>query len=452
MSDAYPFAPGEVACQKTASGFVDALWELLGPLLHGVPCVIVPDEAVRDPPLLVDTLATSGVTRIWLVPSLLRQLLDSVPDLATRAPSLRFWVLSGEPLARALAERFHARLPNAALFNLYGTSEVWDATWHDGTHDGAGAGQVPIGRPIANVQAYILDRALQPVPRGTTGELVIGGHGVARGYVTGGHERPDATAGAFVADPFRPGRGRQLYRTGDLARRRRDGSLELLGRRDLQVQLRGFRVEPAEVEAVLMAHPAVRDAVVTVPPGTGVLTAYVTGGADAATLRAFSAERLPEHLRPGRIVTLDALALTPSGKVDRARLPDPNLTGTPRAAPPIAPSTSLEQAVAGVWADVLQCDSISVDDDFFADLGGHSLLGMRVISRLRRLLRIELPVRRLFEAPTVAALSAAIAAQIGAQPAEETAKVVLAIAAMSDAEAEAAVADAVACVPPDGTA
>src|SRR5207248_1710997 len=145
----------------------------------------------------------------------------------------------------ALAARFHALVAEAALYNLYGTSEVWDATWHDGTLDGGDAGQVPIGRPIANVQAYVLARGLRPVPRGTTGELVIGGHGVARGYLAAGDDR-------FVPDPFRPGHGRRLYRTGDLARRRQDGTLELLGRRDQQVQLRGFRLEPAEVEAVLL--------------------------------------------------------------------------------------------------------------------------------------------------------------------------------------------------------
>jgi amino acid adenylation domain-containing protein len=430
MWDAYPFASGEVACQKTPAGFVDSLWELLGPLLRGVPCVIIPDAAVGDPALLINELAKHGVTRIWLVPSLLRQLLDAVPDLATRAPRLRFWVLSGEPLPRALAARFHALAPDAALYNLYGTSEVWDATWHDGTHDGADTGQVPIGRPIANVQSYVLDRGLRPVPRGSLGELVIGGHGVARGYVAGDD-------GRFVADPFRRASHRRLYRTGDLVRRRADGSLELLGRRDQQVQLRGFRLEPAEVEAALLAHPAVRDAVVTVPAGTEILTAYVTGGADAAALRAFAAERLAEHLRPGRIIVLEALPLTPSGKVDRGRLPDPGGAGVDGAGPSRAPETALEQVVAAVWAAVLDRDSISIDDDFFADLGGHSLLGMRVITRLRRLLRIELPVRRLFEASTVAALAKAIALETRPGQAEETAAMILGIAAMGDAEAEA---------------
>ena len=430
MWDEYPFQPGEVACQKTAIGFVDAIWELFGALLRGVPTVIVPDDVVRDPALLVDTLAAHQVSRIWLVPSLLRELLEAVPDVATRAPALRFWVLSGEPFPRSLCARFRAVLPRARIFNLYGTSEVWDATWYDASAEDSDLGQVPIGGPIANVQAYVLDKGLRPIPRGAVGELVIGGAGVARGYLR-------LTSAAFVADPFHP--EGQLYRTGDLARRRADGSLELRGRRDLQVKLRGFRVEPEEVEAVLLGHPSVVDAAVVVQPGPGdqpMLVAFLTGGPDLAAVRAFAALRLPEHLRPARWSLLDALPVTASGKVDRSRLPI--VLSSTSVAP--RTQTALERVIAEVWSSVLDVDGIGADDDFFVDLGGHSLLAMRALSRLRRLLGMDLLVGWMFEAPTVAGLATLIEDRVGREVSEQIAALVLEVTGMSDAEAEAALA------------
>ncbi len=431
MWEAYPFAPGEVACQKTPFGFVDALWELLGGLLRGVPCVIASDEDVRDPERLLSLLGAHDVTRIWLVPSLLRRLLE-VPNPAARAPRLRFWVVSGEPLPHGLAARFRARLPGAALFNLFGTSEVWDATWYDATQDeDAGAGQVPIGEPIANVQAYVVDERLQPVPRGTVGELLVGGAGVARGYLG-----TYAAGGAgFVADPFRPGGGRLASRTGDLARRRRDGRLELVGRRDHQLKVRGFRVEPGEVEATLLQHPAVRDAVVVARPGPGgepILVGFLTGPAPGslASVQSFLAARLPAHARPARLVGLPSLPTTPSGKVDRTALPD--LAGASGPARPLRePRTALERLVAELWEEMLEVETLDLDDDFFADLGGHSLLAMGVVARVRRLLGMDVPVRLLFEAPTAARFADALASAGGAG-AEETAAIVLRIAAMPD--------------------
>ncbi|MEF7612900.1 amino acid adenylation domain-containing protein [Aquincola sp. MAHUQ-54] len=278
MWRAYPFAAGEVGCQKTALNFIDALWELFGGLLRGVPAAIVPDAALRDPAALVDALARHRVTRLWLVPSLLRVLLETQPDLAERAPALRFWVASGEVLPADLYALFSRRCPGAALHNLYGTSEVWDATWYDPAEGADASWRVPIGRPIGNVECHVLDRHLQPVPIGVPGELLVGGAGLPRGYLN----RPELSAERIVAHPFSDAPGAQLYRTGDLVRWRPDGLLEFIGRRDQQLKIRGFRVEPGEVETVLLSHPGVREAAV-VPcddaAGQPMLVAYVVQAA-----------------------------------------------------------------------------------------------------------------------------------------------------------------------------
>lgn len=270
----YPWARGEVGCQKTALNFIDSLWELLGGLLRGVPTLILPDAALGEPAMLVDDLARHGVTRIWLVPSLLRVLLDAQPDLAARAPALRFWVASGEVLPADLYALFRQRCPDAKLYNLYGTSEVWDATWYDPAEGADTAWRVPIGRPIANVECLVLDRHLQPVPVGVPGELMVGGAGLPRGYLN----RPELSAERIVAHPLSEEASARLYRTGDLVRWRPDGLLEFIGRRDQQLKIRGFRVEPGEVETVLLTHPGVREAAVVAcnnAMGSPMLVAYV---------------------------------------------------------------------------------------------------------------------------------------------------------------------------------
>ncbi len=410
MWEAYPFDPGEVGVQVMATSFVDSLWELLGPLLRGVPTVIVPDERARSLTDLVDTLAAAGATRLWLVPSLLRALLDTHPDLHHRLPRLRFWVSTGENLPLDLYERFQTLMPHATLYNLYGTSEVWDATWYDPRTDGQPQWRVPVGRPIRNVQAYVLDRWRQPVPPGVAGELYVGGHGLARGYLG----RPDLTAEVFVPHPFDTAAGARLYRTGDRARHRPDGSLELLGRRDDQLSLRGFRVEPREIEAHLRGHAAVRQAAVaaeTTPAGDLRLVAYIVArtapGPGPAQLRSYLASRLPPYSVPNAFVDLDSLPLTPSGKVDYRRLPAGPAARSPDASSDVAPQTAVEAVVAGLWRDVLHDPHIGLYDDFFA-VGGHSLLAARIVAELRRLFRVDLPLRRLFETPTVAGLVAAL--------------------------------------------
>jgi amino acid adenylation domain-containing protein len=274
MSQAYPFQPDEVCCQKTALSFVDSVWEIFGPLLNGVHNVILPDDLVKDSYALVGALAEQGVTRIVLVPSLLSVILSSGLDLRTELRRLKYWITSGEALPIELLQQFRDLLPEVVLLNLYGSSEVaGDATWFD-TREEQSSSSVSIGRPIANTSVYVLDRHLQPVPVGVPGELYVGGQSVARGYL----RRPELNAQRFIPDPFGGEPGARLYKTGDLARYRANGALEFLGRADHQLKIRGFRVEPGEIEAALRQHPRVREAVV-VPKAGGdgdpQLVAYV---------------------------------------------------------------------------------------------------------------------------------------------------------------------------------
>jgi amino acid adenylation domain-containing protein len=418
MWKTYRFGPGEVCCQKTSLGFVDSVWEIFGPLLAGVPLVILPDELVRDPAALVEALDRQAVTRLVAVPSLLDALLGVGDGMSRLLPRLRYCVTSGEALPVELWRRLRARLPHCTVLNLYGSSEVSaDVTCHELPGREPTEASVPIGRPIANTSIYLLDRRGEPVPVGAPGELYVGGANLGRGYL----HRAALTAERFVPDPF--GRaGARLYRTGDLARLRPDGVLEYLGRLDHQVKIRGVRVELGEVEAVLREHPAVHDAAVVAPekrPAGRELMAYVvpkTGDqAPRAMLARFLRRRLPEAAVPSAFVTLASLPLTPSGKLDRRALP---ARGQPEPAPErpfVAPRTPSEATVAGIWAEVLEVDRVGVADDFFAS-GGHSLLAARLAARLGEAFRCELPVQVVFFASTVAELAVALELLSGADP------------------------------------
>jgi amino acid adenylation domain-containing protein len=418
MWQQYPFAPHEVCCQKTALSFVDSVWEIFGPLLRGIPLLLVREHVVKDPVQLVLQLAAHHVTRITLVPALLRAILDVLAQAQERLPALKFWVSSGEALLPDLAQRFSALLPHAVLVNLYGSSEVAaDVAWYEVGPIDRRAPSMPIGRPIANTQVYVLDPHLHPVPVGVSGELYVGGANVARGYLN----RPALTAERFVPDPFGPEPGERLYRTGDLARSRPDGTLEYLGRIDHQVKVRGHRIELGEVEAVLRAQAGVRQAVVVAReemPGDKRLVAYVVPaqapGPAVRELRDSVTAQLPDYMVPSAFVLLDALPLTPNGKVDRRALPAPEGVRPELEAAYVAPRTPLEEAVAGIWSEVLGLKRVSIDDNFF-EVGGHSLSAIRVISRLRDAFHIELPLRAFFEAPTVAGQAWAITQRQAAQ-------------------------------------
>ena len=407
MAAAFPLTARDVVLQKTPLSFDASVWEFWAPLHAGARLVLAEPDGHRDPAYLARALAEHAITRLQLVPSQLRLLLEE-PGLAGCA-ALRHVFCGGEALPPDLVARFVERLPWAALHNLYGPTEVAiDAACWTCTRDETQR-TVPIGRPIANTEIYLLDAHGQPVPIGVPGELHIGGAGLARGYLN----QPELTAEKFIPHPFQAAAGARLYKTGDLARYRADGALEFLGRADTQVKLRGFRIELGEIETALAAHQAVREAVVAVredAPGDQRLVAYVVpAGAETPTpaaLRAFLQATLPDYMLPSAVVTLPALPLTPSGKVDRRALPAPDL-GEPEGGASLAPRTPVEEVLAGIWADVLGRERVGVADNFF-ELGGHSLLATRVMARVCDLFQVEMPLRRLFETPTVAGLAKGI--------------------------------------------
>ena len=371
--------PG-IRVAKSALTFIDGSTELLGGLVSGDTVLLADDATATDPLALADFV--SGAQTLTVVPSLLASFVEDAP--AGAFDSVTTWITSGEALSATLADAVSQRWPEARVINLYGCSEAaGDSLIH---RCGPGeTGQVPIGRPIANTRAYVLDAGLRPVPPGVRGELYLAGDGLARGYLG----QPGRTAERFVADP----NGGRMYRTGDLVRRRADGTIEFLGRADQQVKIRGFRIEPGEVEAVLMADPGVTRAVVVAREDR--LVAYVVGTADPARLRA----ALPEYMVPSAIVALPELPLNANGKLDRRALPAPEITTTTRAA-----RTPAEQALCELFADVLGVPGVGPDDGFFA-LGGHSLLATRLVSRIRGLLGVEVPIRAVFDAPTPARLA-----------------------------------------------
>ncbi len=411
MWKAYPFEPEEICCQKTTLSFVDSIWEIFGPLLQGIQTVIIPDEVLKDLPQLVQILAVHRVTRIVLVPSLLRIILDAYTDLKSRLPHLKIWVTSGEALSIELAQHFQESMPQSVLINLYGSSEVSaDSTWYD-TKKRQSLSCVPIGRPIANTQAYILDPYLQPVPIGVPGELHIGGDGLARGY----HNRHALTSEKFISNSFSTGHpykmSRHLYKTGDLARYLPDGSIEFLGRIDNQVKIRGFRIEPSEIEKALKQHPAIQETVVTVGKhvsGDKRLVAYVCFAQDQilsiSELRTLLKQKLPDYMVPSAFVILEALPLTPNGKVDHQALPVPDVSRPELEETFAIPRTPTEEELADIWGRLLGVEQVGIHDNFF-DLGGHSLMAVSLFAQIEKTFDRNLPLATLFRTPTIEQLA-----------------------------------------------
>ncbi|MDR6977742.1 amino acid adenylation domain-containing protein/non-ribosomal peptide synthase protein (TIGR01720 family) [Streptomyces sp. 3330] len=407
MQHAYGLTAADRVLQKTPSGFDVSVWEFFWPLITGAALVLARPEGHRDPAYLARLIREQDVTTVHFVPSMLQLFLEE--PAAARCVGLRRVMCSGEVLSVGLAHRFHEVL-DAELHNLYGPTEASvDVT---AARIGPDAPGVPIGRPVWNTRVYVLDAALRPVPPGVPGELYLAGVQLARGYL----DRPALTAERFVADPY-GAPGTRMYRTGDLARWTADGTVEYLGRTDDQVKVRGFRVEPGEVEGALTRHPAVARAVVVLRDQR--LVAYVVpdrgaGPVDPVALRAHTAAVLPAHLVPAAFVPLGALPLTPHGKLDRRALPAPDFTAAGAAgAPPRGPRAEI---LGGLFADVLGLDRVGADDDFFA-LGGHSLLAMRLASRVRTVLGADLGVRTVFEAPTPALLAERLDDRAGGLPA-----------------------------------
>jgi amino acid adenylation domain-containing protein len=392
------FENEDVCCQKTSIGFVDSIFEVLGPLSHGLQLVIADPAAGRDPVALAKLIADADVTRVVMVPSLASTLV-SEPTARRWLSGLKVCTLSGEAFGKDLLQHLIEALPGCRFVNLYGSSEASA----DVSYYVAGEwteGVVPIGRPISNTQAYVLDGFGEVSPTGVAGELYVGGAGLARGYLG----RPDLTAERFVPSPF--GDGARLYRTGDLVRYLPDGNLEFLGRIDHQVKLRGYRIELGEIEAALVQHPDVDQAVVTAredSPGDKRLVAYVVGNAEVDVLRGHLKQSLPDYMVPSAFVMLEALPLSPNGKIDRKALPAPEQGAVARSEY-VAPRTPTEEVLASIWGEVLKLDRVGIEDNFF-ELGGHSLLAVRVMARVRDALEMELPLRVLFEAPTIRELT-----------------------------------------------
>ena len=364
--------------------------------------MILGDESVKDTDRFIDILAQHGVTRLVLVPSLLRVILDT-PQAGSRLSKLKYCVCSGEALPSELAQAFQQRFPECTLLNLYGSSEASaDATYHEVAKDHVAGTSVSIGRPLSNVHVYILDQHLRLVPIGARGELYVGGDALARGYV----QRPDLTAERFIPDAFSGETGARLYRTGDMARRLANGDIEYLGRADHQVKVRGYRIELEEIESVLKQHEAVREAIVMVRedvPSEVRLTAYVVAEqSDERTIRVLREhlrERLPDYMMPAAFVLMDALPLMPNGKVNRRALPAPQRNGD-LANQFVPPRSTTEQELAALWMELLAVERVGIDDNFF-ELGGHSLLATQMISRVRMNFGVELDLKKFFLLPTV---------------------------------------------------
>lgn len=402
----FPFSPADVMCQKTALSFVDSVWEIFGPLLAGVPQVIIANDKLRDPAVFLGLLGKHQVTRLLVVPSLLKSILDAGIDLGSVAPSLRFLFTSGERIAASLARQMLQAVPQVVLVNLYGSSEVAaDVTCE--VVQGLNTEDVPIGRPLDNARLYVLDAARQLVPPGEAGELYVGGDVLALGYL----HRPDLTAERFVADPFVAAPGARMFATGDRVQYLADGRLIYLGRADHQVKIRGARVELGEVEAVLASLQGVAEAVaVARPDGDGnlVLWAFVTlqqgAAADPLVLRTGVAQSLPDYMVPSRISVLDRIPLNPNGKTDRVALsqrPAEDQGGSPRTNWPV---TATERDLREIWARLLDQSEIGMEDDFF-ELGGHSLLAVKLFTQIRRGFGVDLPISTLFAHPTIRSLA-----------------------------------------------
>ncbi|WP_327117754.1 amino acid adenylation domain-containing protein [Nocardia sp. NBC_01730] len=402
----FSLAPDDRVLVKTTATFDLSVWEYWCGPVSGGALVLASADGHREPAYLNDLIRTEGVTTLHVVPAMLDALLDACGG--TLPDPLRRVLAIGEALPRATATRFRQN-NSAHLFNLYGPTEAAVSATAYSVSDSR-PGSVPIGTPVWNTQALVLDSRLHPVPHGVPGELYLAGAQLARGY----HHRPELTADRFVANPMGPAGGR-MYRTGDLVTQRASGELEYLGRNDFQIKLRGFRIEPGEIEAALATHPSVSRAVV-VPHNDPLLgdrlVGYVVPAGrelDIEALRTTIAVVLPSYMVPSVFVVLDEIPMNTNGKVDRKALPEPVF----QAHEFRAPSSPIEELVAHSFAEVLGVHRVGLDDDFFA-IGGNSLVATQVAARLGVALDTQVPVRTLFEAPTVAELAARVARLAGA--------------------------------------
>lgn len=405
MQEHYQLSADDRVLQKTPFSFDVSVWEFFWPLITGSCLVLARPEGHKDSAYLAALIAQQHVTILHFVPSMLRTFLDE-PGIAA-CGCIKLVVCSGEALSIDLQERFFEYF-NAALYNMYGPTEAsidvsfWDCVKHTQIH------AIPLGYPIANIQLYVLDTYLQQVPIGVPGELYIGGVGLARGYMA----QPGLTAAQFIPDPSGTFPGARLYKTGDRVRYLPDGALEFLGRLDYQVKLRGFRIELGEIETMLNQYPGIQQSVVTIyeePLGDKVLVAYIVSLPEQSwtisALRHFLQRFLPEYMLPAMFVPLSSLPLTTSGKVNPRLLPAPEAQRSSMLEEAfVAPTTPVESVLANIFCQMLSLKSVGIYDNFF-ELGGHSLQATRVVSSIRKILLVDIPIRHIFETPTIAQLA-----------------------------------------------
>lgn len=399
--------PEDTIAQAANTAFDAATFEIWGALLNGAKLVILDQDTVTSAQNLANSIRTTGINTLFLTTALFNQIIQEVP---TAFQPLRYLLFGGEAVDPHWVRQVINQGAPENLLHLYGPTEnTTFSTWYPVKKVAPNAETIPIGRPIANTEVYVLDPYQQLVPIGVPGELYLGGDGLARAYF----HRQELTSEKFVPHPFKS--GERLYKTGDKVKLLPDGNIQFLGRIDFQVKIRGFRIELGEIETVLTQHPQVQQVVVIVRedhPGNKYLTAYIVSATETLTsseLRQFLKGNLPEYMIPAAFVMLKALPLTPNGKVDRLVLPKPETTNSELEAAFVAPGTALEAKLAEIWCTVLHREQVGIYDNFF-ELGGHSLLITSVISRIQEHFSIVLPLRSLFTAPTIAELSQVIIA------------------------------------------
>jgi amino acid adenylation domain-containing protein len=402
MQDTYRLTRADRVLQKTPFSFDVSVWEFFWPLLVGARLIVARPGGHKDSAYLVKLIVEQEITTLHFVPSMLQVFLEDRE--VEKCQCLKRVICSGEALPYELQKRFYTRL-DAELHNLYGPTEAAVDVTYWACQRESSQRIVPIGRPVANTQIYLLDSRLQPVPVGVPGELHIGGVQVARGYLN----RPELTAERFIRDPFSDQPGAQLYKTGDLARYLPDGNIEFLGRMDFQVKIRGFRIELGEIESVLVEHSAVRQAVVLAHDygsGDRRLVAYLVPDREGAVqliggVRKFVQEKLPEYMMPATFILLEELPLTPNGKLDRRALPAPDQSRPNLEQAYVAPRTEMERRLASMWCEVLKLEQVGVHDRFF-ELGGDSIQAALFVNRLQKELDEFIYIVTIFEAPTIA--------------------------------------------------
>ncbi|QOS81248.1 amino acid adenylation domain-containing protein [Paenibacillus sp. JNUCC31] len=403
MQKHFKLQAGETVLQKTTLTFDDAAVEFFWPLISGGRVALLEPGLHRDPRSIIEACIQYEAVHVQFVPSMLNLVLDELTsDDERRLHKLRSTISSGEALTANTVKRFFAKLPGT-LNNTWGATEVSiDSTLHVATSEDMEAeGAVCIGKPIDNNRCYVLDDYLQPVPPGVNGKLYLAGVGLAQGYLN----MPERTAQAFIPDPFVP--GERMYHTGDLGFYRPDGSLQFIGRADNQVKIRGMRVELGEIEAVLLLHENVKEVVVLVDEDSSNikrLVAYVvpldTSADISEELRQMAKDVLPDYMVPSFILLLDRMPLNANGKIDRSQLAKPERLSHYAAASFVEPQTQMEEYLVGIWRELLNMEHVGVEDHFF-DLGGHSLLATQIVSRVRRQLKLEVPLREVLLHPTI---------------------------------------------------